>query len=187
MEVPLVEFSPLRDDCLLGGRVVEAPALVALGIAQEDAFLHVRSKALPLVLLHKHIGSAAPDANVAHFWLLLVPGLVGGLVRQGRGGEAISDVDLRPKCPVPEGVTQTSFMQHGSDVLLQSPVGPLCISVLLGPVASGVPPLNATGCQEAMEGKGHVFSALVVVQGLDFEPQRVLSPCLELLERLKRV
>ena len=78
-------------------------------------------------------------------------------------------------------------MQHGGDVLLQSPVGPLCISVLLGPVASGVPPLDATGCQESMEGKGHVFSTLIVMQSLDFEPQRVLSPCLELLERLKRV
>ena len=89
MEVPFVEFSPLRDDCLLSGRVVEAPALVALGIAQEDTFLHMRSKALPLVLLHKHIGSAARDANMAHLWLLLVPGLVGGLVRQGRGGEAV--------------------------------------------------------------------------------------------------
>ena len=98
MEVPLIEFSPLRDDCLLGGRVVETPALVTLRIAQEDTFLHVRSKALPLVLLHKHIGSAAPDANVAHFWLLLVPGLVGVLSGKA-GGEAISDMDLRPKCP----------------------------------------------------------------------------------------
>ena len=76
MEVPLVEFSPLRDDCLLSGWVVEAPALVAFGIAQEDAFLHMRSKALPLVLLHKHIGRAPEYPENAEIWFALVPGLV---------------------------------------------------------------------------------------------------------------
>lgn len=78
-------------------------------------------------------------------------------------------------------------MQHGCDVLCQCPVRSLCISVLLRPIARAVAPLNPTLVCEPDKRSRHVLPTLVVLQGLEFEPQGVLSPSLELPERVKGV
>ena len=44
-EVVLIKVSSLWNDHLLGHRVVEPPALVALRVSNEDTLLHVCSKA----------------------------------------------------------------------------------------------------------------------------------------------
>ena len=54
-KVALVEDSAFRDDDLLGGGVVELPALVAIRVPDEDALLHVQAKRTTPVLLHMHI------------------------------------------------------------------------------------------------------------------------------------
>ena len=87
----------------------------------------------------------------------------------------------------PEGGRQVGLLQESSGALSQSPVGPLSNTILVGLIPHSVLSGNASSSQEGAEGCRHVLSTLIVVQGLDFEPQRVLSPCLELLERLKRV
>jgi hypothetical protein len=75
-EVPLIELCTLRDDELLGGGVVEPPALVARSMAKINALSHMRLKSLSLVPLHIHIGSAPKHPNVAQIRFLLVPGLI---------------------------------------------------------------------------------------------------------------
>src|SRR6201746_2156922 len=63
-EISLVKVSSLSNNCLLGGWVVELPALVSLRIANEYTLLHVQSEARSLVLLHMHICSAPPHSKV---------------------------------------------------------------------------------------------------------------------------
>jgi hypothetical protein len=186
-EVPLIKLGTFRDDKLLGSGVVEPPALVARSMAKIDALFHVRLKSLPLVPLHMHIGSAPKYPNIAQIRFLLVPGLIGRLARQGGGREAVANLDLRPKSPIPEGWRQTSFKEHGCNVLCQCPVGSLCISILLGPIPRGMAPLNATFIGETNECSRHVLPSLVIMHGLHLDPQTVLSPCLECPKRLKRV
>jgi hypothetical protein len=69
--------SALSDHSLLGCRVVELPALVAMRVTYKDALLHMRSKTGSLVLLYVHIGSTAPDSKVGHIRLPPIPQFIG--------------------------------------------------------------------------------------------------------------
>jgi hypothetical protein len=71
------EGPSLTDHSLLGSRVVELPALVALRITYKDALLHKRAKASSLVSLYVHIGRTAPDSKVRHIRLPPIPQFTG--------------------------------------------------------------------------------------------------------------
>ena len=53
---PLIKDGALRNDYALGGWVVEAPSLVTVRIAKEDALLKVRTKRTAFILLDMNIG-----------------------------------------------------------------------------------------------------------------------------------
>ena len=53
---PLIKDGTLRDDDALGARIVEAPPLVTIRIAKEDALLKVRTKMTVFILLDMNIG-----------------------------------------------------------------------------------------------------------------------------------
>ena len=54
--IPLIKDGTLRDDNALGARIVEAPPLVIIRIAKEDALLEVRTKGTAFILLDMNIG-----------------------------------------------------------------------------------------------------------------------------------
>ena len=91
-KIPLVEDGAFRDDSLLGGGVVELPALVAWRITDKNALLHVGAQRAALVLLHMHIGHTPPNAQMGDIRLAAIEGLIGGLARQCRGWGAVEDV-----------------------------------------------------------------------------------------------
>ena len=76
-EVAFVELSTFRDKELLGGGIVEVPALVIRRIAHKETLAHVGLQLLALVLLHKDVGSASKHPEAAEIWLLAVPGFIG--------------------------------------------------------------------------------------------------------------
>jgi hypothetical protein len=93
-EVPLIKDSCIRDHPLLVVRAVEQRSLVLLSIANEDALLRVRSKALPLVLLDVDIGSASKDSKPLNRRLLAVPARVrSGTSRKSSRGHPVVDMD----------------------------------------------------------------------------------------------
>ena len=94
-KAPLIEFSAFRDNCTLRERVVKFPALVALRIANKDAFLHVRRQPFAFVLLDMHIRSAAPNAQVRDVRLPSMPQLVGRRIWTHRGEGVVEDVHQR--------------------------------------------------------------------------------------------
>ena len=53
---PLVKDGTLGDDDALGARIVEAPPLVTIRIAKEDALLEVRTKRTAFILLDMNMG-----------------------------------------------------------------------------------------------------------------------------------
>ena len=63
--IPLIKDGTLREHNALGGWVVEAPSLVTIRIAKEDALLHVRTKGTVFVLLDMNVGK---DAQVRYNW-----------------------------------------------------------------------------------------------------------------------
>jgi hypothetical protein len=72
-KVPLIKDTCIRNQPLLGVRVVEQPSLVLLCIANKDTLLRVRSKALLLILLDVDIGSASKDSKPLNRGLLAIP------------------------------------------------------------------------------------------------------------------
>ena len=60
-------------------------------------------------------------------------------------------------------------------------------SVLLGSVACGVSPVNATIVCEFDKGIGHEFSTLVILKFYDFGLELVLSKCLVGFESFKGI
>ena len=103
-EISLIKLSTLCNDRLLGSRIVKLPALVVRGVANEDAFLHVRPKAPPLslVLLDVDIGNTPPDTKHGYIWFYTKEGLPGCFARHSRGGSPVPDMDEGSKGFTPE-------------------------------------------------------------------------------------
>ena len=79
-EVPLIKFSSIGEDFLLGDWIPEQPGLVLSGVPNEEAFLSVGLQLLALVLLDMYIGSTAKDPKMQYIRLRTVSELMGHLV-----------------------------------------------------------------------------------------------------------
>ena len=110
-EEVFIKVCTLRDEHLLGQRIVELPALVALGISNEDTLLHVRSKAPTwlLVLLDQNIGSTAPNTQMRQIRLVPIECFMWGDSLKRSGGHLIAHMN--------EGGNRTVLMIV-NDVLL---------------------------------------------------------------------
>lgn len=101
-EAPFIENGTFRDNELLGRGIVEEPALVASGISNKDALLHVRLERLPLVLLNVDIGSTSKNAKIADIWFLLEPLSVWCGVGKRGSGKTVPDIDISSNSKFPE-------------------------------------------------------------------------------------
>ena len=71
--IPLIKDGTLREHNTLCRWIVEAPTLVTIRIANEDAFQHMRLQLSPDITLDINIGLAAPNAQVREIRLLPIP------------------------------------------------------------------------------------------------------------------
>ena len=142
-EVAFIELCSFADDDLPAERIVEFPALVAVWIADEDAFLHVRGEAMSLVLLDVNVGCAAPNAEVGDVRLATIPHLKRRGLGTGSRVRAVEHMDKGQDSLAPERLREPRLCQHRRDAVGKDPVGPLCNTVLLGAVAHGVLTLDA--------------------------------------------
>jgi hypothetical protein len=186
-EISLVKVSSLSNHCLLGGWVVELPALVSLRIANEYTLLHVRSEAGSLVLLHMHIGSAPPYTKVGDVRLSPIPQFIRCSASDSVCRAPVPHMDECSKTFTPERLRKPRLVQHSGETLRQHPIGSLSDPILLRTSSDSVLPLDATLSGKVKESIAHILSSLVIPQDLDFPLGLVLSIGLELLERLEDV
>jgi hypothetical protein len=94
-EKAFIKVSTLRNDYLLGDRIVELPCLVSLRVSNEDALLHVRSKApkRSLVLLDQDISSAAPNSKPRDIRFDSIERFMRGFVRQSSRSDPVADMN----------------------------------------------------------------------------------------------
>jgi hypothetical protein len=186
-EISLVKVSSLSNHCLLGGGIIELPALVSLRIANEYTLLHVRSKARSLVLLHMHIGSASPHWKVGDVRLSPMPQFIRSSASDSLSRASVPHMDECCKTFTPERLRQPRLVQHSGQMLRQHPISSLSDPILLRTSPDSVLSLNATLSGKVKESIAHVLSSLVIPQDLDLSLGLVLSICLELLEHFKDV
>jgi hypothetical protein len=186
-EISLIKVSSLSNHCLLGGGIIELPALVSLRVANEYTLLHVRSKTRSLVLLHMHIGSAPSYSKVGDVRLSLMPHFIGSSTSDSLCRASVPHMDEGCKTFTPERLSKPRLVQHGGQTLRQHPISSLSDSILLRVSPDSVLSLNATLSGKVKESIAHILSSFVISQRLDFSIGMVLSIGLELLEHPKDV
>jgi hypothetical protein len=186
-EKAFIKVSTLWNEHLPGEGIVELPALVALGISNEDALLHVHSKVpkWSLVPLDQDISSAAPNAQVREIWLAAIECLIRSGSLKRSGGHPIADMDEWGHGFTPKGGRHARLIEQRDDTLFNRPISPLCYTILLRPIPDCVLSLDAMINAECLKLSRHVFSTLIIAQGAHPFASESLSPCLELLEGSK--
>ena len=92
-EVPFIKHSTFSNDNAFGERIEEPPTLVAVWIAQEDAFIHVGAQSTAFVLLHMNISQRAKDAQVGYVRFHPKPSFIWGCTRSCRARSSIKNID----------------------------------------------------------------------------------------------
>ena len=94
-EKAFIKVSMLRNDYLLGDRIVELPCLVSLRVSNEDALLHVHSKTpkWPLISLDQDIGCAAPNSKPRDIRFHSIECFMRCFVRKSSCGDLVADMN----------------------------------------------------------------------------------------------
>jgi hypothetical protein len=147
-KVPFIEVSSLGDNGTLSDWVIELPALVASRISNEYAFFVVRLERIALISLDMHIGSAPPYSEVGNVGFSLIESFEGCRARERSCRQLIPDMDHRRDTFTPERGGKSRLREHSSDSLTHCPISSFRETVLLRPVASRMPPFDASSLRE---------------------------------------
>jgi hypothetical protein len=147
-KVPFIEISPFRDNGMLSDWVIELPTFVASRIPNEYTFFVVGLKRIALISLDMHIGSAPPYLEVGNIGFSLIEHFEGCRTRERSCRQLIPDMDHRWDAFTPERGRKSRLWEHGSDSFTHSPISSFRETVLLRPVVSRMPSLDASSLRE---------------------------------------
>lgn len=95
---------------------------------------------------------------------MALPHLIRGDIGQGGHGTPVVSMHQSSKSLTPELERKMGLCKHGGNPLTQSPVKPLCHSILLRPIPHSVSAHNPMVQTEVVKLLGHVLTPLVILQ-----------------------